>query len=299
MPPTSEVFLSIDAEWEGETRAITLYSDGLLVAGSAQGHADIPDAIDYFIGEQARIDVVELGAFDHPRAILVTLPLEDTEDPPNLYQLFVAEGKLLRRVLSEVYGVYGITELIFLGDGTAEYQEDGWTACLRAEMPDEVNRQIVTLGYVGGELVEIARRDSAQTQRCDQLAACPYVYVLAGDGSEEYIGEILRNVRGREAYTTQALALPTHIGWLHVQLREEKAEVTYLDAISLLADGEVVLPRICGTDGDISHCTVDGVSLRLAEGDVLDLWFEVPEGAVSLELRATGYYVPTPTLHMR
>lgn len=295
---TPEVVLSIEALWEGETQAITLYRDGTLVAGSAQGQADIPDATPYFIEEQARIDVVELGAFDHPTAILVTLPQEDTEDPPNRYQLFVAEGERLRRVLNESYGVYGITELIFLGDGTAEYQEDGWTACLRAEMPEEANRQIVTLGFVNGELTEISRRDSPQSQTCDELAACPYVYVLA-DGGEELVGEILRDVRGRDAYTTQGLTLPTHEGWLHVQLREEKAEVTFLDAISVLADGHEVLPRACGVGVELSHCSADGVALRLTEGELLDLWFAVPRGAESLELSATGYYVPTPTLRSR
>lgn len=167
---TPAVFLSAEAKWEGEVQTITLYDDGTLVAGSAQGQADITSTDPYWIGEQAKISVVELGAEGFSQAILVEIPVAEEEDPPNFNQLFVAEGKLLRRVLNESLGVYSVTELTFVGDGTIEYQEDGWTACARADFPEEANRQFVTLGFVGDEIGEIGRRDSAETQVCDQLA---------------------------------------------------------------------------------------------------------------------------------
>lgn len=283
--------------WESELQVITLYEDGTLVAGSAQGQAEIPAAHQYRIETQAAIQVVELGSPEYSEAILVSLPSIENEDPPNVEQLFVPDGKVLRRVLNRSFGVYGVTSLDFLGDGTLEYLESGWTACGRSGESigsgAEVPLQIVTLGFVGDDMSEIERRDSTVTQKCDELAACPYVYVMGAEG-EELIGEILRNIRGRDAYTTQSLELPTQHGLLHVQLREEKEEVTYLDAIALLVDGEKILPLACGDGGDLSHCGIDGISLRLEEGDVLDLWFEVPSTATSLELSATGYYVPTP-----
>ena len=151
-------------------QTITLYDDGTLVAGSAQGQAQITDASEYWVAEQARISIVDLGAEGYAQAILVEVPVAEEEDPPNLNQLFVVEGKLLRRVLNESYGVYNVTALDFVGEGTIEYQEDGWTACGREDFPEESNRQIVTLGFEGDQIVEIGRRDSGDTQVCDQLA---------------------------------------------------------------------------------------------------------------------------------
>lgn len=151
-------------------QTITLYEDGTLIAGSVRGQADIVSTDPYWIGEQAGISVVDLGADGYSHAILVEIPVAEEEDPPNANQLFVVEGKLLRRVLNQTYGVYSVTSLSFLGDGTIEYQEDGWTACGREDFPEESNRQIVTLGFVGGDLSETGRRDSPDTQVCDQLA---------------------------------------------------------------------------------------------------------------------------------
>lgn len=167
---TAAVFLSVDAVWEGELQTITLLEDGTLVAGSARGQADISSTDPYWIGEQAGISVVDLGAVGYAQAILVELPVPDEEDPPNVNQIFVLEGDTLRRVLNQAYGVYGVTELSFLGDGTIEYQEDGWTACGREDFPEISNRQIVTLGFAGDQLAEVSRRDSSDTQVCDQLA---------------------------------------------------------------------------------------------------------------------------------
>ena len=151
-------------------QTITLYENGILVAGSAQGQADISSTDPYWVGEQAGISVVDLGAQGYAQAILVEIPVAEEEDPPNVSQLFVVEGKLLRRVLHESYGVYSVTALDFLGNGTIEYQEDGWTACGREDFPEESNRQIVTLGFVGDEIGETGRHNSSDTQICNQLA---------------------------------------------------------------------------------------------------------------------------------
>ena len=157
---------------------------------------------------------------------------------------------------------------------------------------------LISFGLVAGQMKEIGRVESTESYACDRLAACPYVYVMTEAGAE-LVGEILRDVRGSDAYATQDLALPMQHGTVHVQLREEKKEVTYLDSIALVVDGREVLPTICSWEQGLPHCAADGDFHRMFEGDVLDLWFTVPDGASSIELRATGYYIPTPTIDQR
>ena len=55
VPPTtaSGVFLAVDLVWEGQTQTITLYDDGLLVAGSAQGQADFSQRRQNLLGSFA------------------------------------------------------------------------------------------------------------------------------------------------------------------------------------------------------------------------------------------------------
>ena len=165
-----DVLLSTEAEFDGEGLTITLFGDGRLVAGSAEGLATLTGAGDFWMDLQARLHAVRLGAAGYSDAIVLELPVAEEEDPPNLVQVFVIEGDTLRRVLNAEYGVYGVTELEFSGDGTIVYQEDGWTACQRIDFGEEANRQLVTLGFVEDIIEEISRRDSSDTQQCDQLA---------------------------------------------------------------------------------------------------------------------------------
>ncbi|MCP3975855.1 MAG: hypothetical protein GY720_15340, partial [bacterium] len=74
VPPTtaSGVFLATDLVWEGQTQTITLYDDGLLVAGSAQGQADFSPEEYEWITPSATLEVIELGASQHPEALLLT-----------------------------------------------------------------------------------------------------------------------------------------------------------------------------------------------------------------------------------
>ena len=165
------VILSVDAVWQGVEQTIVLYEDGRLVVGGLEARAEIPTLNSYWIDQQAEIMVIDFGAADYDQAILVSLPIDELEDPPNRSQLFVEDDGVLRRILDRAFGVYNVTPLTFVGDGTVEYQEDRWSACLRAEMPAEANRQIVTLALDdSGMLVEAARRDSGDVQACDRLA---------------------------------------------------------------------------------------------------------------------------------
>ena len=301
---TAEALLRVVAEWDDEPgpETITLYADGRLQVGDSLGRAEVTTPSDYFFEEQAAIEVVRLGDSKHARAILVTLPRSNEDvDPPNRYQIFVAERNRLRRVFNKELGVYGVVKLTFDGNGTAQYQEDGYIACgrigARWDLPTVAQPELVTLGLEGGTMREIRREPSGETQECNKLPACPFVYVIAGE-KPVLVGEILRNVRGREAYTTQSLRLPpVKSRPLRLRIAEEKPEITYLDAVWMSVDGARVSPRECKVDAPPGWCEVDGKPFRLVEGQAIELTFDAM--GEHLELIATGYYVPTPTLKQR
>ena len=128
-------------------------------------------------------------------------------------------------------------------------------------------------------------------------AACPFVESGVGDEPLVPRGEILRNLFRPALEATQDL--PLDVGDctrpIHVRLLEKKRELTMLDEIHLAVGGRALAPDACaGTGGDA--CRDDGVYLRLAQGQVLDLTFTIPpevacSGAV---LVANGHYVRLP-----
>ena len=241
--PPPHVVLEIEAAWDakpGDDR-IALYSDGRLVAGDEEGRAEMPVSDGYFFDKQAALSVVRFDKKAAVNAIVVALPTPDDEDPPQVYQVFVSEAGKLRRIFHKTIGSYNVTPLKFRGNGTARYLEDGWTACGREDFPKVAQRQFVTLRRdAKGMLAKESRKKSGKTMVCDQLAACPFVYVVDGDQAQR-IGEILRNIRGLAAATEQGLELPA--GARRVEIREEKPEVTHLDAVALEVDGPPLRPR--------------------------------------------------------
>lgn len=146
-----------------------LHEDGMLTRGAARGHVEIPSLDPYWLGEQASLREVDLGA--DVTVIVVELPLPDDEDPANRVQAFVREGDVLRKVWDWTPSGYGPVTLEFPGDGRVRYTEDGWTACIAAGHPKgAVPLMRVTLGLEGGVFVEVSREASGAVQRCDQLA---------------------------------------------------------------------------------------------------------------------------------
>lgn len=291
--PQSTTLLAITAEWDATpgADAIALHQDGRVVVGNEEGRASLPTAGGYFFDKQARMDVVKLGDAKFERALVVAIPTVDEEDPANVYQVFVSDGGALRKIYEATIGTYGVVPLVFVGDGTATYVEDGWTACERAKFPTEVALKTVVL-RIGkdGTLAEVKRKKTKDTQKCGELAACPFVYVL-GDGAPKLQGEILRNLRGVAAYDAQSLTLAVpKQGELRVRIAEEKDEVTHLDAITLVVDGTEVPPRGCEGPDVPRFCATDRSFELLRRGDALDLTFDIPANARSMELHATGYY---------
>ena len=296
-PAADTVLLRVQAELDDAPGLdpIELRADGTLVAGAATGRAELTGASDFWMHEQSSLTVVELDRRRHLRAVLVGLPIAEDEDPPNRYQLFLLEPGGLRRVLDLSPGAYGVTSLVFSGDGSVRYTEDGWTACARAGHPSRpVAREEVSLRMRGGEMREAGRRRTSLRQNCDELAACPVVYVVGAAG-EVRVGEILRDLRGAAADALQGLDLAAPSGSeVRVRLSEEEHEVTRLDEIYLDVDGVRIESRGCA-GARSPWCEAGGDRLSLREGDALELVFELPEDARVLTLFARGHYVPTPT----
>jgi hypothetical protein len=275
---------------DAAVETVTLHADGTLVSGQARATIELTGASEFWMEQQARLQVVVLRRDPAIRAVLVSLPNDEEEDPASRHQLFLVDGPTFRRVLDIAPGAYGERPLEFPGDGTARYVEDGWGACERANHPARpVARQEVVWRLEGDTMRESARTPTRQMQDCSQLAACPFVYLLEGDRAT-FAGEILRNLRGFDAYALQELALPARAGHgVRVRLTEEKDEVTYLDEIYLEVDGVRFEPTSCATRSTL-FCRADHRAHVMRRGDSLELAFDAPPGTTRLYAR--GYYVP-------
>ena len=152
-----------------------------------------------------------------------------------------------------------------------------------------------TWKLVKGKGFEAAGEKKSGTYDEDQCAACPYVYLHTEDGAR-FQGEVLRYQAGAGAYRADALALadPPAIagGMIRIELREAKPETTYLDAIQLDVDGELVDPADCNDAGG-TPCAADHRFTVIRHGEVRAFafpWRGAPPRSVTV--RATGYYVP-------
>lgn len=126
--------------------------------------------------------------------------------------------------------------------------------------------------------------------------ACPWVYVFNGQTFERR-SEILRNLNAKTLETTQRTplgAVPVQDGLIRLQIREEKAETTYLDALYLEIGGTPVWP-----DAKLSQAGllagVDQHYLVLRQGDIYELIFDVSaiadnDAPVEVTIVAAGYY---------
>lgn len=240
--------------------------------------------------------------FDGDReAVLVTVETAEDEDPPNHFRLYLVHDNALHLVFDQVVGSYGQQSIALPGEGSIRYIEDGWTACDRLGHPQFATQdEVVWRLDASGLQMEATRAPTRERQRCGELAACPHVYRLDG-GREAYVGEVLRNLRTRAATAWQPLTTDAvSSGRVRFMLREERPEVTYLDALFAEVAGVRLDPVACQGQPAPPFCAADDVPLVLREGDALEVVFEVPPGLTGpLILRARGYYVPTPTARTR
>jgi hypothetical protein len=289
-PPLADVAGQADLDGDGRVEAFSLSPEGLLRVGSAQTTITFRSEMSPDTGWGSLptlLRVVDLDSRDGLHELLVTHRASGSEDPPWIFELFRYQaGTLLR--LGELQTGPGL-DLVFPGNGSVRRNEAPWEVCTRASSSGgdvrpgrKVARHEIEyrLDQWGAKLVESSKR-KLDTVACDELAACPEVYVVGSDGREVFAGEILRELRGRENAALQPLRLPVATeGVLHVRLREAKPETTYISEVWLAVDGRRVAPR----EGNGSR--------RLEQGDTLDLRFELgPENAREVVLWARGYYV--------
>jgi hypothetical protein len=126
--------------------------------------------------------------------------------------------------------------------------------------------------------------------------ACPWVYAFNGTSFERR-SEILRNLKSKSLETTQRDSLgpvPAQAGVIRLQVREEKPETTYLDALYLEVGGIPVRPEAGSPQAGLLS-EADGRYLILRRGDVYELRFDVSalaasRAAVEVVVVSAGYY---------
>lgn len=164
--------LSIEADIDGQpgVEEIWLDPDGTLHAGDLTGYADYWDIDDYWFDERAELTTEVFD--DDTMAVVLSLPIQEEEDPPNVVQVFLVTDAGLFRAFGQTLGTYGVHPLTFGGDGTVSYVEDGWSACRDTDPADTVPLRRIILTPVGddGELIWSSSEDTAEVQDCSQLA---------------------------------------------------------------------------------------------------------------------------------
>ncbi len=283
-----------DLDGDGRPERIWLSEKGLVTVGAATLQLEALSSQPFSFG------LLDLDPATPQRHLSIGQKLDDDEDPPTNRRLLGYRAGVLTKVFDLTHSSFNHSDLS-PELGGAVIMMGGWEACEGAPALAVRERLLRHFRFDGaGMLVEAGTTSSGEFQDCNQLAACPFVYVGA-PGHEVLAGEILRNIRGRALATTQGLGLPARLGKdgvLRVRLSEEKPEVTHLDAIVAEVDGRTLTPLECARSGTSrpAFCDADGSAHLMMQGDSLVLTFDVADagGGVSnqIELRATGYYVP-------
>lgn len=260
----AELAVDLDGDGKGETMRIT--AEALEVAGAVLSHGltvDDPRSL--------KAKVVDVDRSDRRNEVL--LSAAEYEDLTDYVVVSMAGGK--PRVSAAIYtGSLGLA-----GDGRLTTED---TNC------GQTTRAVYKLTKGG---LEKASEKTTGTHDNMLCAACPYVY-LETESGWEFRGEILREVRFEAAQTTRSMRLGRASQRIvRVMIAERKPEITYLDAVAVVAGDTEIEPRRCQNDAGGALCAEDGAHHALAPRDELVLEFAVPPGA-ELTLRATGYYVP-------
>ncbi len=291
----AHVIFETEADLGGDAlEPVRLHQDGILRVGTAG--ARVAEGLGSSFSES-------LFGVPVPGHVIIGIPQSDEEDPPRRWIVFKHENNQLTIVFDQVLPNQYVDSLeLEINAGEFSVGETYNTTCDRYWAPRnyegmgddmEVAVPVESERIVFRDNEEVRREPTGQTVDCrGGIAACPFVYLVDGD-DEELMGEVLRNVRGEDAYTTQGLALTGDAGEeITIVVREEKPEVTFLDHVALVVGGQAVAPEQCAAMPAPAFCEADHVPHRLAEGEELTLTFRAPAG--SRELVATGYYIPVP-----
>jgi hypothetical protein len=119
--------------------------------------------------------------------------------------------------------------------------------------------------------------------------ACPWLYVYDGRGFVRRT-EILRNVREPATEITPLGSVPVIDGVITLKIAEEKSEITYIDELYLVVDGQRI-PAQAAPDIAAKVAAADHDYLILTADTSYEFRFAVPH-ADRVSLGASGFYVP-------
>jgi hypothetical protein len=291
-----------DLNGDGTEEEVRLFSNGILHVGAGRlngttriegFHAPEPSTSS---DRMPRIQIVDIDRRDSFREVMVTQFVDD-EDPPPVVSFWTYREGSLRSMLSPRGGPQQMigTGLNLSGNGVITIET---SQCVRDADPQHqrnglrertIHRLVLTDGtYTHSDLMDSVTRTRTPAD-CAQMA-CPVVRV---GRQERAVGEILRNLRGTSAETWQRLRIDPadagEDGWLPLALSEEKREITHLDAIHVVADGQVVQAEGCASESLRASCVEGGDRMTLRSGDVVRFRFHVGHPQ-ELVVWARGYY---------
>lgn len=264
--------------WHGQERRVRIPFNNP-IDGPNDGHSHRP-----------QLTVQRLS----PRREALVMQVQEPgdEDPPSRFQYFVLRAGSLREIRDPTVARFTYDSRL-PGDGTIVVDENPWTTCQRLDYPERAPRSRVVVRVSDQGLVRSARRQRRPGHwECRELPACPFVDRVDATGGLRRLGEILRNVR--RVPESQELAVGLSEAVVRLRVAEEKPEVTHLDAVWLRIGDVDLHPLACDGASPPSYCRRDGRSLRLEEGETLELEFAVPRRLRDCPafLGAHGMYVP-------
>jgi hypothetical protein len=288
--------LAADLDGDGTTETVRVEAHGKVITLTvgAQSVSVEPRPESFHLDVLIPLQVVDLDPKNSRRELLVTYRVPLGEHSSSGYFFFAfSPGKLLP------LGTIERGDLSFPGNGSVARTLRDTDAC---EVAREKAGNTRSAGKFAPRLRSTHRLDahsqlkqvaewSVGRVNCEELPACPFVYVLEPDGMT-LAGEILRDLRGVSAAGLQSLVLSVRGPTVVVRLAEEKPETTVLDEIYLEAEGRRVAPRACATAPELGFCRHDGRAFLLREGASLELAFDVGQSASPVVLWARGYYQP-------
>ena len=121
--------------------------------------------------------------------------------------------------------------------------------------------------------------------------ACPWLYVFNGRDFERRT-EVLRYVREYATEITPLGSVPVIDGVITLKIAEEKHEITTIDELYLVVDGQRI-PAQAAPDIAAKVAAQDGDVLILTAGMSYEFRFAVPH-ADQVSLSVSGFYVPLP-----
>ena len=119
--------------------------------------------------------------------------------------------------------------------------------------------------------------------------ACPWLYVFNGRDFERRT-EILRNGHEPATEITPLGSVPVIDGVITLRIAEEKQEITYIDELYLVVDGQRI-PAQAAPDVAAKVTAADRDYLMLTAGTFYEFRFAVPD-ADQVSLGVSGFYVP-------